>query len=338
MGEHADGIGVAVHHHVGETNIVVCGEVSRHDSGKHGLLVQLDVIESLERQAEISQQAVDSEETNDGEVAEHFVEVLGTKLAGHGHGVLVSFHGSQLLGNLGSLDERVQDVEDTVAAPGVGVLTKNLSLLLVGLLSRNSHSVGRESVELVNELIDNIPSPVVLHQTVSPSIHQILYIFPGTTNRRRLEINRTFRVQDKVEHAAISIVTLELGLEGGLEIERLSGLNKSSLDIVGLLGHGQRICLAQFLAILILDLLLVLGHQGLLLNIAVVADGAGGSRTVLISCHRGCDRSWCCRWRASRSSLVRGIEILRTPRGLAHVNACRSSIFVSLGLVVLILR
>ena len=58
VGEHADGVGVAAHHHVGETDIVVCGEVGGHNAGKLGLLVELDVVERLEGKAEVTQQAV----------------------------------------------------------------------------------------------------------------------------------------------------------------------------------------------------------------------------------------------------------------------------------------
>lgn len=163
MAEHADGIGVSVHHHVGETDIVVGCEVSRHDTGEHGLLVELNVIERLESQAKITQQAVNSQESDDGEVSQHAVQVLRAVLAGNGHGILVALYGSELLGDLRSLDQGVEDVEDAVAAPGVGVLAQDLNLLLIVGLSRNSASVRAERVELIDELINDIPSPVVLY-------------------------------------------------------------------------------------------------------------------------------------------------------------------------------
>jgi hypothetical protein len=89
-----------------------------------------------------------------------------------------------------------------------------------------------------------------------------------------------------MKQAAVSIVALELGLKRRLEIERLSGLHKSSLDIVGLRGEVQRSGAAEIITILILNMLLVLGHQSLLLDIAVVIDGAGRSHAVLVSSHR----------------------------------------------------
>lgn len=165
MAEHADGIGVAVHHHVGESDIVVRRKVSSHDAGEHGLLVELNVVERLERQAKVSQQAVHAQQSNDGKVSQHLVQVLGAVLAGDSHGVLVALHGAQLLGDLRALDQRVQDVEDTVAAPGVGVLLEDLELLIVGSLSGDAHSVRGERVELVDEFVNDIPSPVVLDKS-----------------------------------------------------------------------------------------------------------------------------------------------------------------------------
>ncbi|KAI6767952.1 hypothetical protein HG530_005961 [Fusarium avenaceum] len=262
VAEHADGIGVAVLHHVGETHVVVGGEVSSHDTGEHGLLVELDVIKGLESQAEISQQTVDSEETNDGEVTQHLVKVLRTVIAGNSHGILVTLHGSKLLGDLGSLDKGVQDVQDTVATPCVGVLAESLTLLLVGCLAGNSHTVRGEGVEL-------------------PTANPVYDLF-RETNRRGFEIHRALGVKDEVKQAAVGIVALELGLERCLEVEGLSGLNKSGLDVVGLLGEVQRSGAAEIITILILNLLLVLGHQSLLLDVAVVIDGAGRSHAVLL--------------------------------------------------------
>lgn len=65
VAEHADGVGVATHHHVREAHVVVCGEMGGHDAGKHGLLVHLDVIERLQSQTKVSQQAVDTQEPDD---------------------------------------------------------------------------------------------------------------------------------------------------------------------------------------------------------------------------------------------------------------------------------
>lgn len=89
-----------------------------------------------------------------------------------------------------------------------------------------------------------------------------------------------------MEQTAVRIVALELGLERGLEVERLSSLDETGLNIVGLLGQVERGGAAEVIAILVLDVLLVLGHQGLLLDIAIVIEGAGRSHAVLVGSHR----------------------------------------------------
>lgn len=162
VGEHADGIGVAAHHHVRETDIVVGCEMSSHDAGKHGLLVELDVVEGLQGEGEVTEKAVHAEKTDDGEVSEHAVEWLGAVVAGNGHWLLVALHGGELLVDLRALDQGVEDVEDRVAAPGVWVFAEDLDLLCIVTGACNLLAVGAELVELVDELVDNVPSPVVL--------------------------------------------------------------------------------------------------------------------------------------------------------------------------------
>ena len=58
VGEHADGVGVAAHHHVGEADVVVRRKVCRHDAREHGFLVQLDVVEGFECEAKVAEEAV----------------------------------------------------------------------------------------------------------------------------------------------------------------------------------------------------------------------------------------------------------------------------------------
>jgi len=162
VGEHADGVGVTVHHHVGETDVVVGAELGGHDTGEHGLLVELNVVQSLEGHAKVTEQAVDAEETDEREVSEHLVERAVAVLAGVGGGVLTTLAGLELLLDLTALDERVEDVENRVASPGVGVLAEDLSILVVVLLEGDLLAVGAEAVELVNELVNHLPGPVVL--------------------------------------------------------------------------------------------------------------------------------------------------------------------------------
>ena len=162
VAEHPDGITVAAHHHVRETHVVVGGEVGGHDTGEHGLLVHLDIIEGLEGKAKVTQQAVDTEQTDDGEVAQHLVQRTGTILSGNSHWVFTPLDGSQLLIDLRSLHKGVKNVEDRVAAPCVGGVTQELCFFFVGTAAGDTVTVAAERLELVDEFIDDIPSPVVL--------------------------------------------------------------------------------------------------------------------------------------------------------------------------------
>jgi len=139
VAEHADSVAIAAHHHVGEAHVVVGGEVGGHHASEHGLLVHLDIIEGLQGQAEVTEQAVHAQQTDDREVSEHLVQRARAVLTGEGQGVLAPLHGSELLVDLRPLDERIQNVQHGVAAPGVGVLAQKPSLLLVG--SAASHTV-----------------------------------------------------------------------------------------------------------------------------------------------------------------------------------------------------
>ena len=59
-----------------------------HDLGKNCLLVELNVIKCLQRQREVPQQAVYSEESDDTEVAQHPVQRPGTILSRNGAATL----------------------------------------------------------------------------------------------------------------------------------------------------------------------------------------------------------------------------------------------------------
>ena len=162
VAEHADGVAIAAHHHVGESNVVVRGEVGRHHTGEHGLLVHLDVIEGLQGQTEVTEKAVHTQQANDREIAEHLVERARAVLAGESDRVLTPLDSRELLVDLRALNERVQNIQHRVAAPGVGVLAEQLRFLLVGSAASHTVTVAAKRLELVDELVNDIPGPVVL--------------------------------------------------------------------------------------------------------------------------------------------------------------------------------
>ena len=131
VGEHADGVGVAAEHHVAEADVVVSSEVGGHDAGEHGFFVHFDVVESFEGQGEIAEEAVNSQEADYGEVAEHFVERARTVFSSYRVLVFATLHGCELFVDLGALDKGVEDVEDGVTTPCVWILFEELSFLFV---------------------------------------------------------------------------------------------------------------------------------------------------------------------------------------------------------------
>ena len=63
---------------------------------------------------------------------------------------------------MAALDEGVEDVQDGVAAPGVLVFTQEESFLAGWISAGDTVAVTAEGLELVDELVDNIPGPVIL--------------------------------------------------------------------------------------------------------------------------------------------------------------------------------
>jgi hypothetical protein len=70
--------------------------------------------QGLEREAKVSEQGVDPEQTDDGEVSQHLVKVLGAVFTSNGGGFFISLHGGELLRDLRPLDQGVEHIEDAV--------------------------------------------------------------------------------------------------------------------------------------------------------------------------------------------------------------------------------
>lgn len=162
MAEHPDGVGVAAHHHVGEPDVVVRGKMGGHDAGEHGFFVELDVIQCLQREAEVAQKAVDPQEADDGEIAEQSIQRSRSIFARYSGRIFVAFDGGELLIDLGSLDERIQDVENAVTSPRVWILFEKLDLFAVIPFSGKTMPIATEAVELIDEFVNHIPCPIRL--------------------------------------------------------------------------------------------------------------------------------------------------------------------------------
>lgn len=108
---------------------------------------------------------MDTEEADDAEVAEHAVQRSRAVVASYEAGVGVLFHGGELGSYFRALDEGVEDIEDRVAAPGIRIITEEGKVIVAGGVLRgigiagNAVTVATKGFKLVNEFVDDIPSP-----------------------------------------------------------------------------------------------------------------------------------------------------------------------------------
>jgi hypothetical protein len=84
VGEGTDSVGVSTEHQVGETDIVVDGDVGRSHTSEESLLVEVDSVEHRKCESVVSQEDVNANEAEDREVAEMVVERDGSVFSGSG--------------------------------------------------------------------------------------------------------------------------------------------------------------------------------------------------------------------------------------------------------------
>lgn len=88
--EGTDGVGISSQHDVAESNVIVGGDMASSDTGERGLgtrltqhrfvvemmylLVEFDVVEHLQCEGEVTEEDMDSEQTDDAEVTQHAVQ------------------------------------------------------------------------------------------------------------------------------------------------------------------------------------------------------------------------------------------------------------------------
>lgn len=154
-----------------------------HDAGEHGLLVHLNIVEGFKCKREVAEKAVNAKQADDREVAEHAIQGAGAILASDGHGFFIALLRGKLFVDLRTLDQRIEDVEDAVAAPCIWILTKDLGFRLIRSGSCDSVAVPTEGFELVDELINYIPRPVVLVECELWELEEDLVILTFGTSR-----------------------------------------------------------------------------------------------------------------------------------------------------------
>lgn len=140
-------------------------------------------------------------------------------------------------------------------------------------------AVGAEAVELVDELVNHLPSPVVLCccQSCLSLSSACTRADAGLTHVGDLEVDGAVGVEDEVEQVAVAVVAGNLGLEGGTVFEGLSSGGELCLEVLRTAGSDS----LEFVIVGVLDLLLVVAGQNLLFDVRVVLDGARG-RSLLV--------------------------------------------------------
>lgn len=81
--------------------------------------------------------------------------------------IFVPLHRIELLIYLRALDERVEDIEDGVAAPCVWIVAQELGVVRGGFLAGDAVTVAAEGFELVDEFVYYVPGPEVLEHAIS---------------------------------------------------------------------------------------------------------------------------------------------------------------------------
>lgn len=139
-------------------------------------------------------------------------------------------------------------------------------LLFILVLLGDALAVTAEAVELVDELVDDVPGPVVLAATLAGPCacrDKFPYIW-------HLEIDRPLGVQDVVEEIAVVVVAGKLCLQRGLELEGGGGSLQLCVDVLVTGDGGHPV---QVVHALILRLLPVLVRHQLLLDVRLCAPG-----------------------------------------------------------------
>ena len=82
IGRGADSIRILSHHHVGKPNIAASGDQAPRHVDAQTLLVQLNVLQSIDSLVEITRQGAGSQDPNQGEISQHFVQRVMIKAVG----------------------------------------------------------------------------------------------------------------------------------------------------------------------------------------------------------------------------------------------------------------
>jgi len=186
-----DGVLVTAHHQVSKPDEVIRRHLASRHPGVHGLLVDVDVLQNVDGLIEVAEKGVQSAETDEGEISQHLVEGMHAELSSHALRFSSGGKNLELRIDVALFDEGVEDVENRVDVPD-GRVSPNVGDV-ARLELRQVRPEETERLELVDELVDDVPEPLVGQ-------------FP---------VDGPVVVENEVEQAAVVVVGLVTVLEGG---------------------------------------------------------------------------------------------------------------------------
>lgn len=125
------------------------------------LAVDVDRLEYLDGKMVVAQQRVNSEQANQAEVAEHLVQRQAPVVSSDCVRVFAFRSGFQLLLDVRHVNQRVENVEQAQNVPNASVVRVGELLQLVLALIGQAGTILRVVLELIHELIDQLPQPNV---------------------------------------------------------------------------------------------------------------------------------------------------------------------------------
>ena len=117
VGECADGIGIATHHHIGKSYIIIHRDLTSWNPRVEALLIQFDIFQNLDGLMEITEQGVQPQKSDQRKVAQHFIQWMSAKFSSNKVGIFTSGVHLQLLVNVRFVNhgvENIQNLQNTI--------------------------------------------------------------------------------------------------------------------------------------------------------------------------------------------------------------------------------
>ena len=112
VGECADSIGIATHHHIGKSYIIIHRDLTSWNSRVEALLIQFDIFKNLDGLMEITEQGVQPQKSDQRKVAQHFIQWMSAKLSSNKVGIFASGVHLQLFVNVRFVNHGVENIQN----------------------------------------------------------------------------------------------------------------------------------------------------------------------------------------------------------------------------------